>query len=399
MNPSGNEDQTALRWNIVRDKVGVFYYPSMFAEHATLKKAILLFDEIHFIDRPSFMFGNFGTVGCASPMRQVEQSFRDEEVPVYVHEPNDGPVVGEFLEQVKSDVNDMEFLRRFQKGLGDSLVFRDQQIAPGNYGEVGSHEAVAQALLSVNLDADFAEHPTPVDLFYDNKIQPFRFKTPTERAKSLVSHATTCSAMVNFALNASQHQAITPLADSVVYQQLLGAKYARAAAASALVKIGSKIQLTDLSFAILDELVPAERLEQLEFIDVVKYRKESAAAREAFLEHLSALHAKQGAVDDGNYGGAISKIVNTEIIPEARKFKNAMDHVYSKLFGNLAKTAVGYLGSGAALQIFGDVSWTRLLQLAGLAGAAIGGAAIDAKLEVRSARHDCAISYVLGLDK
>jgi hypothetical protein len=49
----------------------------MVADNTTLKKAILLFDEIHFIDRPSFMFGNFGTIATASPMRAYEQSFRD----------------------------------------------------------------------------------------------------------------------------------------------------------------------------------------------------------------------------------------------------------------------------------------------------------------------------------
>jgi hypothetical protein len=271
----------------MRDKVSVFYYPSMVAEQATLKKAILLFDEIHFIDRPSFMFGNFGTIGTASPMRQVEQSFRNEGVPLYVHQPQGGPVVGEFLEQVKSDINDIEFLRRFQRGLDDSLVFRDQQIAHGNYGEVGNHEAVFRQLLTVNVDTDFSE-AKPDELLYDKSLKPFSFGTPTERAKALVDQATTCSAMVNFALNASQHQGVTPLADSVVYQRLLGAKYVRAAAsANAIGESGSAVHLTDLSFAILDELVPAERLEQLRFIDVVKYRKESEEAREAFLEHLS----------------------------------------------------------------------------------------------------------------
>ena len=137
----------------------------------------------------------------------------------------------------------------------------------------------------------------------------------------------------------------------------------------------------------------------MRFIDVVKYRKESEAARDAFLEHLSTLQAKQRTVTEGDYGGALTKIVNTEIIPEARKYKNAMDGAYTKLFGNLAKTALGYLGSGAALQIFGNISWVSLLHLGGLAGAAIGSAAIDAKQAVSSAQHDCAISYVLGLDK
>jgi hypothetical protein len=370
----------------------------MVAEHATLKKAILLFDEIHFIDRPSFMFGNFGTIGTASPMRQVEQSFRDEGVPLYVHQPHGGPVVGEFLEQVKSDINDIEFLRCFQRGLEDSLVFRDQQIAHGNYGEVGNHEAVFRQLLTVNVDTDFTE-ARPDELLYDKGLRPFSFGTPKERAKALVHEATTCSAMVNFALNASQHEGVTPLADSVVYQKLLGAKYVRAASAANALGKSAAVHLTDLSFAILDELVPAERLEQLSFVDVVKYRKESEGAREAFLEHLATLHAKQSGITDRDYARALARIVNTEIVHEARKFKNAMDGAYSKLFGNLAKTALGYLGSGAAIQIFGDLSWTSLLHLAGLAGAAIGAAAIDAKQAVSSARHDCAISYLLGLDK
>jgi hypothetical protein len=38
----------------MRDKVSVFYYPDMDASNSTIKKAILFFDEIHFVDRPSF---------------------------------------------------------------------------------------------------------------------------------------------------------------------------------------------------------------------------------------------------------------------------------------------------------------------------------------------------------
>ena len=73
--------------------------------------------------------------------------------------------------------------------------------------------------------------------------------------------------MVNFAPKTSEHQGITPLADSVVYQSLLGAKYARAAAEAG--KDGPRVHISDLSFAILDELVPAERLELMTFPDVV----------------------------------------------------------------------------------------------------------------------------------
>ena len=41
-------------------------------------------------------------------------------------------------------------------------------------------------------------------------------------------------------------------------------------------------------------------------------------AREAFLEHLSALQAKQGDVGkDGDYSGTIRDIIETDIVPAA----------------------------------------------------------------------------------
>src|SRR6202007_2773889 len=111
-------------------------------------------------------------------------------------------------------------------------------------------------------------------------------------------------AMINFALNVSQHHGMTPLADAVPYQDLLGAKYARAA--RTVHNTESNIQLTDWSCAIFDELVPAESLEQLSFGNVVNYRKETETAREAFLEHLAALQVKQGTAHErGDYTGAV----------------------------------------------------------------------------------------------
>ena len=96
----------------MREKVRVFYYPEMVTDAATLKKSILLFDEIHFMDRPSFMFGDFGTIGTDSPMRSYEKAFRDEGVELYVHAAPRGPVEGEFLDQVRGDVNDLERVAR-----------------------------------------------------------------------------------------------------------------------------------------------------------------------------------------------------------------------------------------------------------------------------------------------
>lgn len=366
---------------------------------ATLKKCILLFDEIHFIDRPSFTFGHFGTIATPSPLRPYERSFREEGVPLYIHSPRDGPVSGEFLAHILSDVNDLEFLKCFQNGLRESPAFRSLQIPPGNYGEVGNEEDVARALVSVNLAVDLDQYASPVELFKDREVDSFRYGTTTERTKELVTHALTCSAMLNLALDVSQQHDVTPLADAAPYQSLLGAKYARAV--KALGASEPKIQLTDLSFAILDEVLSGARLARLTLKDIINYRKAADAAREDFLEHLAALRVKQGSIARGDdYTGALRNIVVADIIPEAHKFKGKIEEVYERLFGSLAIGAITSLGAGpAALQIFGDLSWPNILRLAGVTGAAIGTAAIRARCEIRTANRDCAISYLLGLDR
>ena len=65
----------------MRTPVNALYHPDMVSREDTLKKAILFFDEIHFIDRASYSFcgggqGQIITIGCASPLRSFESPFR-----------------------------------------------------------------------------------------------------------------------------------------------------------------------------------------------------------------------------------------------------------------------------------------------------------------------------------
>jgi hypothetical protein len=188
------------------------------------------------------------------------------------------------------------------------------------------------------------------------------------------------------------------LADANPYADLLGAKYARAI--NKLEPAKNNIQVTDLTFAIFDQVISAERLETLSFTDIIRYRKASEKAREAFLEYLSVLQAKQADIGiDGDYAGVIEKLVATEIVPAARKFRNDLDTIGDSLFGALAKGAVGFLGSSSALQLFSDLSWEKILALAGVTAAYVTKVGIEGFLADRAARRECSISYVLSLDE
>jgi hypothetical protein len=217
-------------------------------------------------------------------------------------------------------------------------------------------------------------------------------------AKSLIAHATTCAAKLNFALNVGTNQGLSPLADAHPYGDLLGAKYARAM--NALEPAKNKIQVTDLSFAIFGELIPTETVKQIKLTDAIRYRKASEKAREEFLEHLTVIQAKQACIGaDGDYAGAIAKLVDTEIKPAVRTFKNKLQTIDESFFGAIAKGFVGAVGGSSVVTLFGDLSWPKIMALTGTAGAYVAKATIDAILAERAAKRDCSISYILSLDE
>jgi len=386
----------------MRNPINVFYYPDFFADYTTLMKAMLLFDELHFMDRPSMFFGGgpgqYGTIGAASPFRQIELEIREEGVPFFVHPAPMGPVHGEWYEQIKNDVNDPEFLRRFQNGLKISPTFRSLQIAHGNYGECGDQGDVARKVIGVDLLTDLKAHESPMALFEDSSVRQFSLSTPVGCAKHLVSEAVICSAKLNFALNLGAKEGFFPLADANPYGDLLGAKYARAI--NALAPAKHKIQITDLSFAIFDELISAERLRKLSLMDIIGYRKQSENAREAFLEHLTEIQAKQAAIGlDGDYAGEIAKLIDGEIKPAVRTFKSKLQAIDESLLGAAAKGAIGAIGGSSVVTLFGDLSWPKVIALAGAAAAYMAQATIDAILAERAAKRECSISYILSLDE
>ena len=383
----------------MRDKIRAFYYPDFWVQAPTLKKAILVFDEIHFMDRPSFMFGggregSVGMVGAASPIRPYEQSFRDNGVPLYVHEAPGGPPQSELLEKVEADLSDLNFMTRFQEGLRASQHFRDLHIQPGNYGNGETHETVYQKVATIDLQ----QSPSPLEVFNNRGVRPFDYSTPEGRLKTLAIDAAFCSIKMSFAIGVGAREGIIPFADASPYTTLLSAKYNRAVAAAS--PAGRGILATDLSLAMFDEVVPTELLENLEIPEIVKLRKESATAREGFLEHLSALQARIGNVPrDGDYALLIEKTLSTEVRPAAKEFRDKLRTIEERLFGKVAKTAVAWALSPAVVQVFGDITWQKILGLAGGAVAVIAGEAIDAHIEKRAARRDSVISYLFDIEQ
>lgn len=141
--------------------------------------------------------------------------------------------------------------------------------------------------------------------------------------------------------------------------------------------------------------------------NAIDYRKESETAREAFLEHLNALQIKlQHVPVDADYSDSVNKVITTEIRPAAREFSNKLDTIYEKLFGKIvgaavvaAGSALTLAGSSGVIQVLGDISLEKLFLLAMAGAAYVAPQAIDAVVETRAVSRECALSYLLDLEK
>lgn len=387
----------------MRETIRVLYYPDMLADDLTMKKSVLFFDEIHFMDRPSFTFeGGLGTIGTESPLRQFAPLFKRDGVPLYVHEVPGGPLDGDFLEQVSADVNDPVFLERFKSGLRSSFAFQLDIVQRGDYPDIDTNEilkaeAIVERFVSIDLSNVTQSHASPMALLTDASVRPYGFSNDLSTLKTFLFYAATCSAKMNFGLDKASKEGFVPLADASPYGSLLGTKYARAL--NRIDAAGHHIPVTDLSFAIFDRLVPEDVLRSMKMEEVIRYRRESEGPRGEFLEYLGTLQQKAGQMDvHANYGEVIDGFIKKEVIPAAKSFSNKLMAIGDSFKGTLAKGVVTASGTAGGVQVFGDISLTTILALTTLTSAYVCNALIDAYVAKRATTRDCVLSYLLSLD-
>ena len=380
----------------MRDKVNVLYYPDMQVSQTTLKKCILFFDEIHFMDRPAFTIGNFGLIGAPSPLRTAEQSFREDAgVPLYVHGVNGGVISTDFLERVESDLNDYSFIESYREGLSKSNTFREQQFPEGDYGSFGRTQKELITLFE-NIDLSILANSNAME-FLKKNYSPFDRTNPEAVNAFLLQRIALCSAQLNFALMEGARNGFIPLADANPYANLLNTHYMRAA--KTLEKLNTTISIADLGFAIFDELIYNESIEGMDIKKVVAYRKKSENAREEFLEYLASIQAKQASLlTHDNYLEGINKLIKAEITPAVKNFRKRLETIDEGFTSALLKGAIEGAAVFSGVHIFTDIPWIQIVALAGASGRYVLKAAVDNYFAERALRRESSISYLLSLD-
>lgn len=382
----------------MRNKISVLYYPDMTVSETTLKKCILFFDEIHFMDRPALTIGNFGLIGAPSPFRTFEKLFRDDAgVPLYVHGITGNKFSTDLLERVYADIGDELYINNFRQGLLSSSTFRAHQFPEGDYGSFGKTQMELISHLT-NADLSILNSPDEVEQLLKKNITTFDKSNPEAVTVFLLKSIMLCSARINLSLTEGARRGYIPLADAAPYSMLLNSQYMRAA--HKLDPLGNNINISDFSFAIFDELISNEAIEKMDIVDVVRYRKKSEKAREEFLEYLASIQEKQANVPMGSdYNVEIKRLIKTEIMPAAISFRKKLQNIDDAFTKSFVKRALSSVGGGTGVSIFTDLSWEKVISLAVAAGCIVLDSFVDKYYAERALMRECSISYVLSLDQ
>ena len=361
------------------DAYGGLYYGNHFTTEMTFKKSLLLHDELHIFDRPSFNIQNgIGTIGQNCWLRKLPEELRRDDFRVVCHEPVNGPIEGAMREAINSDLADEQFMQTFMReffGPGDfawHFLIKD-----GNYAlKVPTEKRGKKAMNGVEIRSLMAEQDWSDTEFSIERVEAFH---PSEVLESgyplglnlqLNWYACKASHTLNtFLLNTLDTNAV-PFTDISGYHELLAAKYGRCVNSDEFtIPHGTKISY--IAETILDDLLVSDTLSHRTIGDVLIFREKNAGLLQDFRHYLRELQYKvENEPFTPEFERELQRLLNLEVLPKATEYKRSLRESWESLFGSLVvRGTAGAVGMTAA--ILKEVPFDRLITVgtaAGLAG-------------------------------
>jgi hypothetical protein len=305
----------------------VVFADNITSSEETMKRLLLVADEIGFMDRPGYVFpGDWGFVGVRSPHRNVDWS--GQPVTVTVHAPPREPVLQLYASYIEADLNNPEFSGTFLAGLADdafAAIFL-QAHAPYRPGVTGA--TVRTALLADPTLREVAPGPGAHDL-----ETAYLVDTPEHRKGTLRDLLADASARVSIATVVGATTGLAPISESPHFARLIGIRTAALPVSPNPVSTSAP----QLGLAIARAVIPDEALQKLNILDVLRYRAETQDAYKAWSTDVERLATRIADIPGDRRQVEIHKLLASEIQPKVREYQNEMASVRDKLFGDLVK--------------------------------------------------------------
>ena len=330
----------------------LLYSGSSECDQPTFKRLLVIAEEISFMDRPSVMFGNWGTVARPSFFRRVRSEGSPVQLSVFA--PPSGPVTKLFQEYIEADIQNFDFIKTVIDGLKNSDGFTRKLIPPNANYASGTGVEIRGALINdpnllAPMDAEVQiEHP---ENFYD-------VHTASGRRDTMKTLLIETSIEVTNALLISEHTGTLPVTDDPFFAKLLAMRTTHSS------YVGSQSKLAPfVGLEVAKSVIPDEVLQTLNIADILKYREKARDAYTAWSTEINRVSSKIDQSDSQFIDQEISKLIAIEIAPQIVEFQKEMASIRDALFGNLVKSVTKWQVPALTLAYFANVGAAGAISL------------------------------------
>jgi len=290
---------------------------------------LVVAEEIHFMDRPSVTFGNWGTIGHDSYARRIDWSGLPVLIDVY--EPPSGPAQGLYGPYIEADINNLIFTETVLEGFRSSDEFASKYIQfEANYGS-GMGKEIVHVLRKDNnlLDGDFN-----LELKVDGPNM-FDTSTPERRRETFKTVLIEASIKVTSATILAEETNTIPITDDPYIARLIGLRVSDSSYVG-----GTSRHAPFIGLEIAKSVIPDEALKHLKITEILKYREKAKDSYIAWIAEVNKIASKIGNIDGNISPDEIAKIIATDFAPRVIEYKNDMCAIRDDLFADVMKKIV-----------------------------------------------------------
>lgn len=305
----------------------LLYSSEEFCNQTILKRLLVVAEEIHFMDRPSVNFKNWGTIGHDSHARRFDWS--GSPVPIDVFRPPSGLAQGLYEPYIEADINNPHFAQIVLDGFRASDEFAKKFIQFGaDYGSSTGKEITSG--LRRNNDLLSGEFDLEVD-----GPNMFDVSTPERRKQTFKIILIEASIKVTSAIVLAEETNSIPVSEDPYMAHLIGLRVSDSAYVGGTSRLAPYIGMD-----IAKSVIPDEALNNLKIKQILEYREKAKDAYKAWITEVNKVSAEIGNIEGNISTDEISRIIATDFAPRIIEYKNEMSAIRDNLFADVMKKIV-----------------------------------------------------------
>ena len=364
----------------------LLYCGKEFCDELVLKRMLVVAEEIHFMDRPSVGFKNWGTIGHESYARRIDWSCFPVLIDVFT--PPSGPAERLYAPFVEADINNPIFAQIVLEGFRSSDEFASKFIQFGaNYGSMRGKEIINR----LRQDHDLLNDKFNLEI--DRPIM-FDVSTPKRRKEIFKTVLIEASIKTTSALVLAEENNTIPVSEDPYIAHLIGVR-----ASDSTYVGGTSIHAPYIGMDIAKSVIPDEALKNLKITEILEYREKAKDAYTAWITEVNKAAAEIGKIDGNISPDEIARIIATDFTPRVIEYKNEMAAIRDDIFADVMKKVAKWELPSLSLAYLANIGFAGALTIFASALAPAIPDVIDYFKERRNIERRNAMSFLIKLSK